>query len=1259
MTLESRKNYNGVSKNRHPSGRLSNLIWEKHNGKIPEGNIIHHVDGDIKNDRIENLKCITRSEHTKTHPKKVKDGFHNKILLKATIKKKKSTLRMAKNGKSIFIVAVFALIFMISMVSAFEFDNVKTYDPITKEVTIDNLFGLGSEIANIRLDSPLVVEVQPGYQKVAEFTISQNYDGTYTNALDKIELTDVISQKSIERVIDYKYKTTALVDVPTYTEKCKTLENSTKLCHNVENGTTKEEQVVWKDYNGTDVIKGDITIGLFTKVEIGDYVDWIPTYYGVEVEEWAVWTAALNVGLGRYYKYDEGSGSNVEDSVTGNFNTTATGSVVWADGIINSAIETSAAGEFVNATIVDWKTNFSISHWVYYPTGSSRVWTIFTVPDRVGIQIDDSPDQQITFELSDGTWDNGVANVTMLDDTWVHFCATYDGSSDERRMYINGSIVLSDTVSSVLVGDAWATLQRYNVGSNVTIDEVGIWNRTLTSAECIQLYNEGNGIQYTTDFALPVDIDLNAPVDVANLTDKDVEFNCTPTVGSGVVQNVSLIINSTYNITNSSPINNTPTIFDVPLADGGYNWTCEACDATDDCINATTQTFTVNTAPTILITSPPVNNSNYTTNTIFFNATANQAIDTWIINYNGTNVTMSDINTTVSVVDGNDYQVLLYANNSDSGVWGLNDTYYISVDATLPSITLTSPNETYASFISGNNVSIMWNVTDDNLASCWYDYNTTNTTVTCADNVSNLTITDPTNKNLTFWANDTVGNYNSKFTSWDYLMFKESESYSTPITGGATSTFTLNIITNGTPLNFANLWYNGTAETGSISASGNNYTITKTRVAPTVSTDTNLSFYWSVTVGNQVNFTANNQTVTTLAIANCSWGLTNETLFNFTMVDEESQTEINEALHAVTPKINLQIYNPQRTVEIINYSSNFSTNPFGICLNTNLSSGEVYAIDVQVEYNSNYTTPEFYHIQNETLTNADFPTNISLYALNDSKDTIFELLVRDSSYLSLGEAIIYVDRKYVEEGVYKTVEIPKTNTGGTTVAHLQLNDVVYRFRIYKFGELIKTVSDVIPTCLTTLTQCKIDFDAFSSGIAVPDFTTGEDFNFTLGFNETSRVLSSVFVIPSGTPETITLNVTKQDALSTQVCTDSITSSSGTLSCIVPASFGNETIKATILKGTTEQAFGMIKLDSNPSDLYGNVVVFFGLFMMLSLIGMGVSDNPVITGLLLMVGVILLFGLNIVANNGFVGATASVLYLMVAIIILLIKGARRS
>lgn len=44
-------------------------VWEQANGPKPEGCDIHHIDGDGNNNALENLVCLTKSEHKQLHAK--------------------------------------------------------------------------------------------------------------------------------------------------------------------------------------------------------------------------------------------------------------------------------------------------------------------------------------------------------------------------------------------------------------------------------------------------------------------------------------------------------------------------------------------------------------------------------------------------------------------------------------------------------------------------------------------------------------------------------------------------------------------------------------------------------------------------------------------------------------------------------------------------------------------------------------------------------------------------------------------------------------------------------------------------------------------------------------------------------------------------------------------------------------------------------------------------------------------------------------
>lgn len=48
----------------HKAYPVSNVIWIIHNGEIPKGMVIDHIDGLTMSNRIENLRCVTYEQNS-------------------------------------------------------------------------------------------------------------------------------------------------------------------------------------------------------------------------------------------------------------------------------------------------------------------------------------------------------------------------------------------------------------------------------------------------------------------------------------------------------------------------------------------------------------------------------------------------------------------------------------------------------------------------------------------------------------------------------------------------------------------------------------------------------------------------------------------------------------------------------------------------------------------------------------------------------------------------------------------------------------------------------------------------------------------------------------------------------------------------------------------------------------------------------------------------------------------------------------------
>ena len=43
------------------------MVWEAHNGPVPDGFDVHHINEDKQDNRVENLHCVSKVEHKRIH----------------------------------------------------------------------------------------------------------------------------------------------------------------------------------------------------------------------------------------------------------------------------------------------------------------------------------------------------------------------------------------------------------------------------------------------------------------------------------------------------------------------------------------------------------------------------------------------------------------------------------------------------------------------------------------------------------------------------------------------------------------------------------------------------------------------------------------------------------------------------------------------------------------------------------------------------------------------------------------------------------------------------------------------------------------------------------------------------------------------------------------------------------------------------------------------------------------------------------------
>jgi len=223
---------------------------------------------------------------------------------------------------------------------------------------------------------------------------------------------------------------------------------------------------------------------------------------------------ALIDGLVLYYQLDEVSGA-VLDSLSANdgTNTNATpnqagkiGTAYVFDGTDDYITIDEAPGYAIQALIADSTKSWAC--WIKIDTTSANPGRIFTVLEQNNTTRWGGGwafgDKKLYGSYS--TPGHGRLKSTAdydSSDGWIHVAFTQNGSA--VKLYINGSEdttandATTDTVvvdresliggirqTDIFVEDSWLG----------TIDEFGIWDKELSSAEVTELYNGGDGISY-------------------------------------------------------------------------------------------------------------------------------------------------------------------------------------------------------------------------------------------------------------------------------------------------------------------------------------------------------------------------------------------------------------------------------------------------------------------------------------------------------------------------------------------------------------------------------------------------------------------------------------------------------------------------------------------------------------------------------------------------------------------------------------------
>lgn len=494
----------------------------------------------------------------------------------------------------LIMLGIFLLLTIVPSAYALEIDNVKSYKPTT--ATVKNLFGFGETIANVTLKTPEVMYVFPGSDVlVAEFELNLFED--YDKPLKEIEFLDLKKSKlKINRDFEFKYKEYYAYNVTDYYQSCETsyLANSSvvKDCVNVANGTHEEFNFVWKNLDrNAKLDSGVYEIGIFTNVKNNERIEWIPTFMGVEIDEWAVWDSSMDVNLETYFHLNN-TLTNMIPTSNNLTNTGCTGSDT--DGLYGGHYycgDNNAEKLNMSDWIKSGSAYYTLNLWVY-PTSQNA--------NNNYIARENTDANLLVTYLGEGNLYVGnsvsgcqFSNAPMVANKWAMI--TIAQANTIRYVYHNGTLVGNCTY--VDDPDGTDDMLFFGADSNRALngrgDEIALWNETKNASFINSLWASGLGVPRSIPVPIIPTVTLNNPDDTSVTDSTSVTFNCSAVDNSEIV-NITLMLNGAFNYSEAfSGTNDTSIEVDRTLAEGNYNYSCYAIDDDSYQGNSTIYNFSV------------------------------------------------------------------------------------------------------------------------------------------------------------------------------------------------------------------------------------------------------------------------------------------------------------------------------------------------------------------------------------------------------------------------------------------------------------------------------------------------------------------------------------------------------------------------------------------------------------------------------------------------------------------------------------------
>jgi hypothetical protein len=182
------------------------------------------------------------------------------------------------------------------------------------------------------------------------------------------------------------------------------------------------------------------------------------------------------------------------------------------------AVDFNGIGDYMDAgKVLDLNSSFTVSAWVKRNGINQTIFSKRNNPYTAGYDLSINSAGKAEMTWFNGTKQSIVSSVTIPTQKWHNICVVYDNTSSTAKLYIDGFLDATKTLSSVPASPSLSFLIAAANGATPTsffngaIDEVRIWSVPLTINQVRYVMNQeilSNGIA-TNGKTLPNTITLN------------------------------------------------------------------------------------------------------------------------------------------------------------------------------------------------------------------------------------------------------------------------------------------------------------------------------------------------------------------------------------------------------------------------------------------------------------------------------------------------------------------------------------------------------------------------------------------------------------------------------------------------------------------------------------------------------------------------------------------------------------------------------